>query len=115
MDRTELYRQALKDRVCGICLDRKDDGSCGLPPTRTCAVDLHLEKIIRAVEAVDSSRISDYVSSIQTTVCAQCPNQTEAGYCHFRENFGCALDTFVYMVVEAIESVKQREASAGLN
>lgn len=117
MDRTDVYRQALKDRVCGICLDRKDGGACGLPPTRTCAVDLHLPKIIRAVEAVQSNRISDYVTSIQGTVCVQCPNQNESGYCHFRESLDCALDNFVYLVVEAIEGTRQQvdAPSVGLN
>jgi len=111
MERTDLYHQALKERVCGICLDRLDDGSCGLPAGRNCAVDLHLPQIVRAVEAVESDKISDYVDSIRNGVCAQCPNQTEAGYCHFRENFDCTLDTFVYLVVEAIEGVKARQAT----
>ena len=105
----EGYREALKKRVCGICLDRRDDGSCGLPQGRTCALDLHLPLILRAVETVQSDRIDDYARSIRETVCVQCPNQDTAGRCHFRENWDCALDTFVYVVVEAIEEVKRQE------
>jgi hypothetical protein len=82
-----------------------DDGSCGLPDDRTCALDLHLPYIVEAVKAIDSNRIQDYAKSIADTVCFQCPNQDEEGNCNFRINWECALDTLAYLVVEAIDEV----------
>jgi len=105
MQKMETYHDALKERVCGICLDRKDDGSCGLPEGRTCALELHLPVIIQAVQSVHSDRIEDYANAIRETVCFQCPNQDETGRCQFRLHMDCALDNFAYLVVNAIEEV----------
>ena len=112
MEDLEPYRHALKARVCAICLDRRDDGACGLPESRVCALDLHLPRIVQAVEAVQSRKIDDYAASIRSVVCSDCVNQDEKGYCHFRSNWDCALDTFAYLVVEGIEEVKQAQQIA---
>ena len=106
----ELYREALKQRVCSYCVDRNDDGSCGLEGGRPCAIDLHFPHIVKAVEKVKSDKLDDYARSIAETVCAQCPNEDEGGQCSFRSNFDCALDTLTYLVVEAIEEVDQGAA-----
>ena len=106
----EPYREALKQSVCSYCVDRNDDGSCGLEGGRACAIDLHFPHIVKAVEAVQSDNLNDYARSIAETVCAQCPNEDEGGQCNFRDNFDCALDTLTYLVVEAIEEVDQGKA-----
>ncbi len=108
MDRIEVFREALKERVCGICFDRKDDGTCGLPEGRTCAIEVHLPGIVRAIEAVDSFDLTPYVESIRTQVCPNC-SEDKNGRCAFRENFDCAVDNFLYLVVDVIEDVKRRE------
>ena len=103
----EAYREPLKKRVCGYCIDRKDDGGCGLEGGRTCAIDLHFPHIVEAVTAVQSDNLEDYARSIAKTVCEQCPNQDDDKQCTFRASFECALDTLTYLVVEAIEEVDQ--------
>jgi hypothetical protein len=108
MERIEVFREALKERVCGICFDRKDDGTCGLPEGRTCAIEAHLPGIVKAVESVESFDLTPYVESIRTQVCPNC-NQDEYGRCAFRENFDCSVDNFLYLVVDVIEDVKRRE------
>lgn len=112
MERMEAYREALKRRVCDVCLEQKDDGECGLADNRMCALDLHLAYIVQAVQSVKSNRIADYAKAIGETVCFNCPNQDEAGHCDFRNNWECALDSFAYLVVEAIEEVDGRAAVA---
>jgi len=42
MDRIDVIREALKTRVCAICFDRNDDGTCGAPKGRVCAIEGHL-------------------------------------------------------------------------
>lgn len=108
MERIELFRQALKERVCGICFDRNDDGTCGLPEGRVCGIEAHLPDIVRAVEAEHSFDLTPYVESIRTKVCPNC-SQDESGRCVFRESFDCAVDNFLYVVVDTIEDVRARE------
>ena len=111
MERMEAYREALKRRVCDVCLEQKDNGECGLEDDRLCALDLHLDYIVQAVRSVKSDRIADYAQAISNTACFNCPNQDEAGHCDFRSNWECALDSFAYLVVEAIEEVDARAAA----
>ena len=108
MESMETYREALKRRVCDVCLEQKDDGGCGLADKRMCALDLHLAYIVQAVRSVKSDHIADYAKAIRETACLNCPNQDEAGQCDFRNNLECALDSFAYLVVEAIEEVDGR-------
>ena len=112
MERMEAYREALKRRVCHVCLEQKDDGECGLADNRMCALELHLAYIVQAVQSVKSDRIADYAKAIGETACFNCPNQDEEGRCDFRNNLECALDSFVYLVVEAIEEVDGRAVAS---
>jgi hypothetical protein len=113
MDRIEVFRQTLKDRVCGICFDRNDDGTCGLPESRTCAIEAHLPEIVKAIEAVESFDMTPYVERIRSEVCPNC-SQDALGRCAFRESFDCSVDNFLMLVVDAIEEVKKRETDARL-
>ena len=110
MDNLESYREATKERLGQICVDRKSDGTCSLPDDRFCGIDRHLPEIIKAVKAVESNRIEDYSRSIGATVCSQC-NEDEEGQCEFREHWECCLENYVYMIVEVIEEVDSRLAA----
>jgi hypothetical protein len=106
MERLDTIRAALRERVCGICFDRNDDGTCGLPEGRVCAIEGHLPEIVKAVEDVESVDLSPYVDSIRTQVCPNC-SQDDHGNCAFRERFDCSVDNFLMLVVDAIEEVKK--------
>jgi hypothetical protein len=109
MDRLDVFREALKERVCGICFDRNDNGTCGLPPGRVCALEGHLPEIVKAVESVHSFDLTPYVEGIRSQVCPNC-SQDEHGRCVFRDNFDCSVDNFLLLVVDTIEEVKRRES-----
>jgi hypothetical protein len=49
-----------------------------------------------------------YVDAIRKQVCPNC-SEDENGRCAFRERFDCAVDNFLYLVVDVIEDVKRRE------
>ena len=108
MERIELFREALKKRVCGICFDRNDDGTCALPKDRTCALDAHLPEILKVVESIHSVDLSPYVDAIRSEICPNCSQDAE-GHCVFRESFDCSVDNLLYLVVETIEDVKKKE------
>ena len=80
MERIDVFREALKERVCGICFDRKDDGTCGLPEGRTCAIEAHLPGIVKAIEACESFDLTPYVKVLNAL------DRRDALFYHFDRN-----------------------------
>lgn len=105
----DVYMEALRAQVCSLCLDQKDDGRCGLR-RRECALEGHLPKVVEAVLAVQSDRMQDYEDAIRALVCADCGEEDAAGQCNVRDKGECALDTYLYLVVAAIEQVRSSGA-----
>jgi hypothetical protein len=103
--REQGYLEAIRRRVCSVCLDARDDGSCGLTG-RTCAIEAHLPGVISAVAATHSRRMEDYVDAIRAQVCSHCRHQDSVGNCELRGAGDCALETYLYLVVEAIEEIE---------
>ncbi len=103
-ERYRTYLEAIKRKVCSVCLDRRDDGICGLTH-RTCAIEAHLPDIVEAVTKVESDRMDEYIAAIEAQVCSRC--EKKAGLaCRFQQHGECALDTYLYLVIEAIEEVR---------
>jgi hypothetical protein len=105
-DQYLVYWNAIQRRVCAVCLDVADDGTCGLPRGRTCALPTQLPAIIEAILHVESEHMDDYVAAIEAAVCARCPEQDEHGRCGLRDRAACGLYTYLPLVVDAIEEVK---------
>ena len=105
-ERYRMYMEAIGRRVCSVCLDRRDDGSCGLTH-RTCAIEAHLPDLVEAVTRVESDRMDEYIAAVEAQVCGRCEKKAGLG-CRFQELGECALDTYLYLVVEAIEEVRGR-------
>lgn len=101
----EKYRRAIYERVCRHCIDFGIDGKCTLPPYLKCGVELYLEKIVRAVHSVKSTKIDDYTKALRDYVCVHCRNVSADGRCRLRETLDCGLDRYFELVVEAIEEV----------
>ena len=105
----ELYRayqDAILRRVCGVCLDQRDDGTCGLTK-RTCAIQDHLPAVVNAVVAVQSDRMDEYEDAVRAQVCAPCGREDAQGRCLLRDHGECALNTYLFLVVEAVEEVRE--------
>ena len=103
-ERNRAYWDAILRRVCSVCLDQADDGSCGLT-RRRCAIQGHLPAVVQAVASTQSDRMADYEAAIRAQVCAPCGKEDEQGRCEMRDRGECALDTYLYLVVEAVEEV----------
>ena len=102
------YWEALQASVCGVCLDRRDDGSCGLPRGQVCAMKRHLPLIVDVVHSVASTHMDEYVAAVEDHVCARCPEQDGAGRCPRRDKASCALYTYLPLVVDAVEEEDDR-------
>ena len=117
MSEHQEYLDAIRSRVCPVCLDSVMHGNqfvrCGLPAGRTCPVEIYLPQVIEVVESVDSWLMEDYVSALRDKVCAFCAN-SEGDFCALRVQADCALDRYFALVVEAIDEVRtRRNAEAG--
>lgn len=102
----QAYWDAIQRRACAVCLDVANDGTCGLPIGRTCALPANLPTIVTAILGVASDRMDDYVTAIERAVCAQCAEQEVDGSCRLRDRAECGLYTYLPLVVDAIEEVK---------
>jgi len=98
--------EALRTRICGVCVDRNLEGSCHLEEEHECALFDSLPKIVQAVSNVRSDLIEDYVAAIRMTVCVKCPHQDEDGLCRVRGEVRCVLDRYLVLIVQTIEEVQ---------
>ncbi len=103
----KALEEAVLAKICRSCMECRDDGSCGLDPSRGCSIKIHLPQILRSVQGVTSDRIGDYVEHIREDVCAVCENRNADGSCDVRDRIDCPLDRYLLLVVEAIEDVQQ--------
>jgi hypothetical protein len=106
--RYEAFLEAIQRRVCHVCLDQKDDGSCGLRG-RACAIEKHLPDVVRVVTAIDSDHMDDYVAALESQVCGHCAQQDTSGHCGLREKGERALHSYLSLVVDAIQDVREAE------
>jgi hypothetical protein len=104
--RYQAYMDAIRARVCAVCLDRRDDGSCHLAAGRLCAIEHHLPRLVEAVLAVHSDRMDEYVEAVKSQVCGSCSGRDPHDYCPFRTSAECALWTYLPLVVDAVEEVR---------
>lgn len=102
----EEYLKAIKEKVCTICVDSDESGQCKMTDEEFCAVELNIDKIVAAVNSVDSDRTEDYIEALHDYVCVSCKNETDAGNCKLRNDVNCALDRYFPHIVEVIKSVQ---------
>lgn len=104
------FREAIREHVCGVCLDQRDDGSCGLSH-RVCAIERHLPRLAEVLSKIQSSRMDEYEAAVRAEICSTCPQQDAGGHCALRDEADCALFAYLPLVLEAIESVTEGEAA----
>lgn len=103
----QAYLESIRARVCAVCLDSRDDGSCGLTG-RGCAIEAHLPGVVDAILATRSQHVDDYLTAIRSQVCSRCSDQDGAGLCAVRGAGDCALNAYLSLVVDAVEAVDAR-------
>ena len=109
-ERSREYLEAIRLKVCSVCLDSRDDRTCGLSG-RVCAIEKHLPRLVEVLSEIDSPRMDDYVAAIRAQVCASCDQQDDSGRCDLRAQAACALDAYLSLVVDAVEEVNARRVA----
>ena len=110
-DGYEPYREAIRRRVCAICLDGADDGACGLVSPPSCAIDEHLPRLVDAILDVRSRHDDAYAAAVEARVCSHCTHRDDLGLCRLRRDGRCTVSVYLPLVVEAIEEVERRRDS----
>ena len=108
-DRNETHRaywDAILRRVCSVCLDQANDGTCGLGRRRVCAIEAHLPRLVEVLSSIDSPRMDEYVAAVEAEICGRCAQQDSGRKCELRDEGKCALYTYLPLVVEAVEEVR---------
>jgi hypothetical protein len=108
-----LYRDAVRRRVCTICLDGNDDGSCALDPASPCALQLHLPRIVDAVHDARARGERARSAAVEALVCGHCPARDGLGGCRLRNDGRCAVAVYLPLVLEAIERADSSHSITG--
>ena len=103
--------QILRARICRVCSDRREDGSCGLEKPADCAIFRYLPEVTRAIQTTESTEVGDYLRAIRSQVCSICPQQAADGSGGLREQVRCALDAYLILIVDAIEEATGKPLS----
>ena len=107
-DEYKLYREALRRRVCAICLDGADNGACALSGPALCAIDEHLPRLVEAILGVRTRQDDAYSAAVEAKVCSHCSHRDGLGLCRLRRDGRCTVSVYLPLVVEAIDEVERR-------
>jgi hypothetical protein len=102
------YREAIRRRVCAVCLDGADDGACALAGPPACAIEEHLGRLVDAILDVRSRHDGAYAAAVEARVCAHCTHRDEIGLCRLRRDGRCTVSVYLPLVVEAVDEVERR-------
>ncbi len=95
-----VYREALKRRVCAVCLDGADDGRCALAGDVACPMLALLPPLVAAIEEA-RAHDSGYPRMVEARVCSRCPHRDQLGLCARRREGRCALWLYLPLIAEA--------------
>ena len=104
MDRSFDELEAIvRNRICGVCTERTDEGKCGLEDSSSCALFRLFPQVAQALQSVNSNDIQQYIDAIRRNVCSVCEEQAQDGSCEVRRQVQCSLDAYLLLVIDAIE------------
>jgi hypothetical protein len=107
-DRYRPYREAIRRRVCAICLDGAENGTCGLSGPIPCGIDEHIPRLVDAILEVRSRQDDAYAAAVEAKVCSRCSQRDGLGLCRLRRDGHCTVSVYLPLVIEAIDEVERR-------
>jgi hypothetical protein len=91
------------NKICQVCPDRNVDGTCDRLAAGECTLLAKLPQAAEAILKVSSNHMEPYIQSIRDNVCAFCDIGYRDGACSSRDTDRCMLNSYLPLVVEAIE------------
>jgi hypothetical protein len=98
--------EALRQRVCSVCVDRNIEGPCEANARHECTLFENLPQLARSIAGVHSDKMDDYIAALRENVCSVCLYQRLDGTCQEREEVRCSLDRYLLPIIETIEEVR---------
>lgn len=110
MDQKTIERltDLMREKICFYCVDRNPDGSCDRREEGRCTLMEKLPLAAEVILQVHSDRMEPYIEAIREHLCAQCERRYPDGSCAPRDTDQCMLNSYLPLVVEAIEEHFQR-------
>lgn len=107
------YRAAIDQRIHAICLDRNLDPTAQASTEAGCRIERFLPELIRLASDMHSNNLIDYEDAVTERICPQCGNLDATGCCPIRARAECCLYRYLPLVLDAIESVQDRQPHVG--
>lgn len=107
-DPYHAYREAIRNRVCAVCLDGTDDSRCALASTERCPLDELLKHVVDAIRDVQLRQDDAFAAAVEARVCAHCTERDAFGLCRLRRDGRCAIAVYLPLLVEAVLEVDAR-------
>ena len=98
------YLGEIRTQVCSRCVERPHGGPPCLPLGKLCGIELHLSEYLDAVHQVDSAAIEPYLDNMRSHICGGCSQ-------HGCDGCPCPMDYLSVLLVQAIETVDQRQSA----
>ena len=105
IDPYRAYREAIRRRVCAVCLDGTDDTGCALVGPPRCALEELLPRLVDAIRDVRLRCDDAFAAAVEARVCGHCAHRDGFGLCRLRRDGRCAVALYLPLVVEAIDEV----------
>lgn len=100
----DRIRSRLQTSLCPTCVRYTASHTCSLVPPRMCSVFKNLETIVSIVARTHSRSVEPYAEAVRDRVCSACPCEDDHQCCPKRDGLDCALDTYLPLIVDEIES-----------
>lgn len=111
-DPYSAYRDAVRRRVCAVCLDGAFDTRCALAGPSRCALEELLPRLVDAIRDVRARNDDAFASAVEARVCGHCAHRDAFGLCQLRRDGRCAVALYLPLVVEAIDEADSAAAGA---
>jgi hypothetical protein len=95
------YLDEIRQYVCSRCIERPPGGPPCAPLGKRCGIELNLERLVDAVQAVHNYSLDPYIPVFHDEVCTHCTNEPTS-------QCPCPLKYLLLLAVEAIETVNER-------
>jgi len=102
------YLKEIREEVCSRCVERPPHGPPCAPLGKRCGIETHLAEIVDSIHAVRSNVITPYLDNNRKCICANCAF-------HHGSNCPCPMDYLSVLLVQAVESVDQRQSEPDAN
>jgi len=93
----------IRDEICGICDEMGRDGKCQEQIKGDCTLFHLFPLIAQTIEETTSDDVNDYLRAVREKVCTVCLNEPPGAGCTKRIEARCALDTYLPLIIDAME------------